>query len=68
MKYFLVKNQEAVFDIFNTEIQEGCRVILCVGELSELVLFYNDIFIAAIDLESTDIKIDDLQLRELQIT
>lgn len=67
MKYFLVKNQEAVFDIFNTEIQEGCRVILCVGELSELVLFYNDTFIATVDLESSGIKIEDLQLKEIQI-
>lgn len=67
MKYFLVKNQEAVVDIFTTEFTKGCKVMLCVGELSELVLFYHDILIATVDLESTDIKIDDLELEELRI-
>lgn len=67
MKYFLVKNQEAVVDIFTTEFTKDCKVMLCVGELSELVLFYHDILIATVDLESTDMKIDDLELEELRI-
>ena len=67
MKYFLVKNPEVVMDMFNAEVTEECKVILCDGELSELVLFFRDILIATVDLESTDIKIDDLELKELQM-
>lgn len=67
MKYYLIKNQEDVISIFTTEYTKECKVILCVGELSELVLFYQDIFIASVDLESSGIKIEDLKLEELQV-